>query len=186
MIQVIRVCLKNVWLYFYISALWNPILYKSQRRGVPAAFGWCFCSSNDRKGAGTSRVTRPLLYSNRSQFSCIPFRVYCQAWGTRSVPLQRLPGIHSILQYNANSGGWGGGVLPAIPHWILTRKICFPCSVHSHPPGIHHTEVSNESTCLIKNSSIHAHQLADWLQDYFTIFPYSFKAIVPSTCKDII
>lgn len=98
---------------------------------------------------------------------CQEFTVFCNTMQTRG-------------------GGWGGGVLPAIPHWILTRKICFPCSVHSHPPGIHHTEVSNESTCLFKNSSIHAHQLADWLQDYFTIFPYSFKAIVPSTCKDII
>lgn len=109
-----------MWLYFSTSALWNPMLYKSQRRGVPAAFGWCSCSSNDRKGAGTSAVTRPLLYSNRSQFSCIPFRLHCQAWGTRSVPLQRLPGIHTILQYNANSRG--GGILPILSYWISRGK----------------------------------------------------------------
>jgi len=29
---------------------------KSQWGGVPAAFGWCLCRSNDRKGARTSRV----------------------------------------------------------------------------------------------------------------------------------
>lgn len=57
-------------------------------------------------------VARPLLYSDGSQFSCIPFRLHCQAWGTRSVPLQRLPGIHSVLQYNANSRG--GGILPSV------------------------------------------------------------------------
>lgn len=120
--QVIWVCLKNVWLYFYISALWNPILYKKQRRGVPAAFGWCFCSSNDRKGTGTSRVARPLLYSNRSQFNCIPFRLSCQAWGTQSVPLRRLPAAHCVLQSNANFRERGGGVLPNIPPQILTWK----------------------------------------------------------------
>lgn len=49
--QVTQVCLNNVGLYFYISAPWNPTLYKRQWRGVPAAFGWCFCSLNDRKGA---------------------------------------------------------------------------------------------------------------------------------------
>lgn len=160
---------------------------------MPAAFGWCFCSSNDRKGAGTSRVTRPLLYSNRSHNStafpldytarlgalrvchcngCQEFTVFCN---TTQTPR------------GGRGGWWRGGRSPNYPSPnIDKKKLCFPCSVHSHPPGIHHTEVSNESTCLFKNSLICAHQLVDVLQDYFTIFPYSFKATVPSTCKDII
>lgn len=149
--QVIRVCLNNVWLYFYISALWNPVLYKRQWRGVPAAFGWCCCSPNDRTGAGTSRVTRPLLYSSGSQFSCVPCRLSCQAWGTHRVPLTWLLARNpQSFAIQGKLQGREAGVLPTIPHQILTRKCCFPCSVHSHAPGIHHTEVSSDGTCLFK------------------------------------
>lgn len=76
---------------FHPGALWEPILYKRCWRGVPAACGWCSCSPNDSRGAGSSRVTRPLLYSRGSQFSCIPFGWSCQAWGIAGCHQQ---GIH--------------------------------------------------------------------------------------------
>lgn len=98
----------------------------------------------------------PFIYSRGSQFSCIPFRLSCQAWGltcaTDTAASKEFTGFCNAMQ----TSGEGGGVLPVIPHQILTRKSCFPCSVHSHPPGIHHTEVSNDTTCLLKQLDMRA------------------------------
>lgn len=125
-------------------------------------------------------MTRPLLYSRGSQFSCIPFRLSCQAWGlpcaTDTAASKEFTGFCNAMQ----TSGEGRGVLPVIPHQILTRKSCFPCSVHS----IHHTEVSNDSTCLFKKLLDMRASAA--LQDCFTIFPHSLNAMVPSTWEDII
>lgn len=144
--QVIRVCL-NVWLYFYISALWNPTLYKRPWRGVPAAFGWCFCSPNEQEREQEPAEWPAPFYTEDHNSAAFPLdypaRLGALPCATDTAASKEFTGFCNAMQTSGR-----GVVLPAIPHQILTRKSCLPCSVYSHLPGIHHTEVSNDSTCL--------------------------------------